>query len=33
MVMRICPKCGESAYSADTRSDWICPHCGALIPR
>jgi tRNA(Ile2) C34 agmatinyltransferase TiaS len=30
---RICPACGESLWSADTRNDWRCPECGAVVPK
>lgn len=33
MEKRICPKCNEEFYSADNIIIWICPNCGAEIPK
>ena len=32
MEKRTCPNCGKDWYSADAESDWVCEHCGTLIP-
>lgn len=31
MEARRCPKCNTKWYSSDTKSDWRCMECGAVI--